>query len=91
MYISIYIHILTYTYIYIYIYIGPPQIKEEALFDGDMQLPENVLKTIQYMTSSIEASNIVLTPRINPYRRSFCITNSNANDNPIVFASPGMI
>jgi hypothetical protein len=46
-------------------YIGPPPIKEEALFDGDMQLPDNVLKTIQYMTSSIEASTIVLTPRYN--------------------------
>jgi len=70
---------------------GPPPIKEEALFDGDMQLPDNVLKTIQYMTSSIEASTIVLTPRINPCQRSFCITNTNANDNPIVFASPGFM
>jgi hypothetical protein len=61
MYIYIYINIYIYIYIYVYTYTGPPPIKEEALFDGDMQLPENVLTTIQYTLTLTDTNTRIYT------------------------------
>jgi hypothetical protein len=49
MYTNICIYIHKHICIYTYTYTGPPPVKEEALLDGDMQLPDNVLIIYIYL------------------------------------------
>ena len=57
----------------------------------DIQLPENVVKMVQMVIARAETIDCTQPIASKYARKSFCITNATAPDNPIVYASPGFM
>jgi PAS domain-containing protein len=63
---------------------GPKALSSRVLMECDFKLPESVVEVVdKLLAESAEESS--------RSRRSFCLSNPTAPDNPIVYASPDFV
>ena len=69
----------------------PSSVGAHLLCAGDLDLPDAVAAAVQIMVQKAETSHGQLFVTLKSAQRSFCISNAQARDQPIVYASPGFV
>jgi len=69
----------------------PTHVGANLLVECDIKLPDNVAMFVQSIVDKVEVSHGHIFEKLRTAQRSFCISNANARDQPIVYASPGFV